>query len=60
MAPARARALACELWQPSMKNPLVAAYRYTSNTWSLVFESKVCGCCNRVQTTLIRPAQPKA
>ena len=33
-----------------MKNPLVAAYRYTTNNWSQVLASKVCGCCNCVQT----------
>ncbi|MET0333975.1 MAG: hypothetical protein ABW190_06865 [Rhizobacter sp.] len=32
-----------------MNNPLVAAYRYTSNNWSQIQASKVCGCCNCVE-----------
>jgi hypothetical protein len=32
-----------------MKNPLLAAYRYTTNNWSQIQGSKVCGCCNCVQ-----------
>ncbi|MBC7956585.1 MAG: cytoplasmic protein [Cytophagales bacterium] len=32
-----------------MSNPLVAAYRYTSNNWALIGGSKVCGCCNCVE-----------
>lgn len=33
-----------------MKNPLVAAYRYTTNNWSQILASRLCGCCNCVQT----------
>jgi hypothetical protein len=33
----------------TMKNPLVAAYRYTTNNWSQLQDSKLCGCCNCVQ-----------
>ena len=32
-----------------MSNPLVAAYRYTTNNWAQVQASKVCGCCNCVE-----------
>jgi hypothetical protein len=29
-----------------MSKPLLAAYRYTTNNWALIGQSKVCGCCN--------------
>jgi hypothetical protein len=29
-----------------MSNPLLAAYRYTSNNWSQIRASTACGCCN--------------
>jgi hypothetical protein len=32
-----------------MNNPLVAAYRYTTNNWEQIQASKSCGCCNCVQ-----------
>jgi hypothetical protein len=32
-----------------MNNPLLAAYRYTSNNWGSIQGSKVCGCCNCVE-----------
>lgn len=32
-----------------MSKPLLAAYRYTTNNWALIQQSKVCGCCNCVE-----------
>jgi hypothetical protein len=33
-----------------MSNPLLAAYRYTTNNWTMIQESRVCGCCNCMRT----------
>jgi hypothetical protein len=33
-----------------MNNPLLAAYRYTTNNWAQVRGSKLCGCCNCLET----------
>ena len=32
-----------------MSKPLLAAYRYTTNNWATIQNSKACGCCNCVQ-----------
>ena len=31
-------------------NELLAAYRYTTNNWSQIEASKLCGCCSCTQT----------
>jgi hypothetical protein len=33
-------------------NELLAAYRYTTNNWAQIEASRLCGCCNCVQTFL--------
>jgi hypothetical protein len=33
-----------------MTNPILAAYRYTTNNWAQIQQSKLCGCCNCLQT----------